>query len=452
MINLTKKIAELPRHVWSSAGLNLVCTIEQKSSEIIRGIPDALEAWNSNCSGSGDDDKNAVTKLERICEEVSLGNSSVTNGSKDHMSLIKLLADTQNYYGKYKAASKSIRRAGAMLSCEEDRSKERITLLLAQAKAEFNSGDFRESSRLGKEAQCMASYKDGPLVEGCSLMAVALSDLMIYLQQYDYGDPDEELRIIESINDVVLSLQRSTNANRSPQAILATCSAMHNLCIATFALLHSNSNNQNNLSSSNNNHIRIPNKISDTLDYLTSHSYIYENHPYYQHLGHNLLASIYCTSAFYNLFHTNTIIKEGHLKAASKASQEALHICEAFERDGNLYYYDPLIKSKSLFLLGTCFANKAHSAIKSEELFTSSIVMLEQQPVFSSPFSLLSLRDAYIANAKMYDDCDDGRDNEAEKLRLLADDLEESTMVKSWRYKPGILSGLWFFTCSDFQL
>lgn len=438
---LLNKIKDLPRYVWSSSSLNLVCTIEQKSSEIIRGLPEVLEAWKS-------DDEKAIGKLERGCDVLG----GVMKGSKEHMSVVKLLADNQNYYGKHKVASGSVRRARSMLNDEDSKGKEGKILLLAQAKAEFNSGDFRESLRLGKEVLFVTNEKDEPLVKGSSLTGLALSELMVYLTavyETDDFDEGEELRIIDIFKDAVKTLKNAPEDHQSPPVVIATASAMHNLYIATSALLNLYSAKNYDLP----HHIETPtDDISNTLNDFASDSFFFESLPYYHHLSQSLLASIYCTSAFHILFKNKrekAELKEGDLQAASQASQEALKICEMLKKNG---CYDPILMSRSLFLLATCFA-RANSAVTSEGLFNSSIDLLkkQQRSASLSPLAMLSLRDTYNANAMLYDNWEN-RYNDAEKLRLLADDLEMSTMVESWRYKPGILSGLWFFTHSDFYL
>ena len=427
---IANKLTSLPRYLYSNtaSNLNLLCTIEQNIIDTIQGLPEIKQAYETSTA------KSSITTLQRGCQVME----NVMKGSKEHVSSLKFLADLQNYHGLYGDSSNTIRVIRSLTQDNEGKA-----LLLAQAKSEFNHGNFNESLRLGKEMQHVSSEH---LDVGCSLTAIALSKLMIYLcnvHEMDELDTKEETIIIQDFNDAVESLQNIEQDDFSRQGILASSGASHNLYIASYAL----SNLYTNQNISIPDHITattdISAQLSNTIKDLTTNSFNDTIHPYYHYLHQSTLASLYCTQSHDKLFHTKSITQE-ELQTTSKACQEALHICEALKKEN---IEDPLIFSRSLFLVAQCFA-KANSAITSEGLFNSCIDLLKNQP--NSPYRDLVLRDVYSGNAELYRNWE-RRERDAEKFDILAKDLEGG-MVDEWKFKDGILSGLWFFTLSDFYL
>lgn len=94
--------------------------------------------------------------------------------------------------------------------------------------------------------------------------------------------------------------------------------------------------------------------------------------------------------------------------------------------------------TRTLTLVATCY-HQAAQAVTAEGLLHSAM----DGPVVSPP-EKLDLREAYLANAKLYSEWD-RRERDAERLKEKATDMD-SQLPGKWKGKSGIHSSLWFWT------
>jgi hypothetical protein len=94
--------------------------------------------------------------------------------------------------------------------------------------------------------------------------------------------------------------------------------------------------------------------------------------------------------------------------------------------------------ARTLTLVATCY-HQTQQAVTAEGLLHSA---MDGPSV--SPLEKLDLRDAYSANAKLYDEWD-RREKDAERLKQQATDMD-SQLPGKWQGKSGIHSSLWFWT------
>lgn len=478
-----------------STSLNLTPILSPSTLDSIVMLPEIQQSITSTAT-SALTHQQRIDLLNRARDVFSSFPATPDNivANRSLVAVLLLLAHRQDEASLCKEASKTIRTIRSHVSSSASSEQQNLLSFLmgAQAKAEWKAGDFREAERLAMEMGMLCADDDDGTATAttkiCHLTALGLSRLMLFscdnvVEQYEDDDEDDTLalrvqRVLDPLEQVVsMTAMRLSDSSNNDMLQLATAQALGNYgiaqSIAHFASLHDNNDEDvpqqpsymDKAMESWKRGVSIVDTIisSDTTDNNSTDITI--------STAKYLKANLECCVAQSILFPTGDENEGGaakdlpteQLTVASHSCRDALFMMDelkaASDGDGTHEQQHPLSSvdapmGQALSLVASCYT-MAGSAVTAQGLFQSALDKLAiESTTECHPYSLLWHRDALTRYADLCQNWEN-REGEAKTLLKSRDDLKDDAsnmMGEGWKYQPGILGGLWFFSPGDHYL
>jgi len=487
--------------------LDILPLISPSTLDSISMLPEIQSLFSSSSNLTNN---RAIELIQRAKDVFSSIPTSQTPPNENPLiAVLLLLAHFQSNAFQCQDASSTIRSIRSILSLYNEENKFEIKkhdtvnldmgLIYAQAKVEWNAGNFKESERLAMELKhildSLSQNKSNPTMKYFQhLNMLGLSKLCMFAHDFVVeGDTDSlaesnlqsMLKSLEQIIDMTKEIDLESLSGLN----FVRAQAYTNYGIAQMiAYLASLQIDENNLLTESiptildareswTNAMAIAESILDIVSKET------DDETYEMMLIKSkaklIKANLECIIAQSILFPTGVDInppKElnpDELKVASKLSRKALLAYDELiasvatsEKEANtisieqlqvLFPLEPLM-ARALSLVAICYVH-ADSAVTAQGLFQSSLDVYEpssstqsnsdhkktlEKLNLLSPFTQMYHRDTLERYATLCQNWEK-RENEAVSYLKKKDLMKKDQMSDGWRYQPGIMGGLFFF-------
>eukprot|EP00978_Attheya_sp_CCMP212_P010175 scaffold24444_cov48-Attheya_sp.AAC.1 len=413
--------------------LGLASCISEETMQSIQSLPEVKEALtSSNSSSSSSSSQQRSEALERAADIFQ----SILPWGKEHVAIVLLLVEEWNTtMTRYTDCLKRLLELEDHYKNPNDIETRRAMSLARQKMAWFHGEDPLTELAVHNAAADSDNDDDNNMASMCASNGLGLS--LLLKKHSEWTSEEKEVILKQLHHSKELALQNVGENNDSwRMAFAASCSnlgvAQHLLGDFQEAIV----------------------TMNEGLDAIVTEN---DNSDHYK--AEMVTARLHCNLAWIYLFHGDVVegkkTTETDLKDASHHARTALEL-ETITPTNNAGSSSSMqvaaqqqqAMRRALGLVAECYA-RAGSAVTAEGLFQSAVERVlpglnERAP----PHAIIDARNVHMAYSQLCDNWDK-RQGDAAVHKQTAKALENELGLY-WKSQSGLVSGLWFYTKSDF--